>query len=348
MFAGYRRRLKGVFVSRMATENRPDGSQPICVVLARDGVLGHSTLAVTGSVGQTLVCGTGARAAAEAVTGCRTVWAMECPLDDLRAVAVRIAEFVASCHLVIAPTAPDGRDIAALLAADGSRALLANCVDIHADGAAGRIAAVCVTHGGAAMVERRTLGPAVATVEPHGLVRPSPAAPDEGIAPEVVDVDAGDVAAAWNAARSLQVVEADAASIDLAEASRILGVGDGVGTADEIATAETVAELLGCALGATRVVTDSGLVSHARQIGTTGVVVAPELYLAFGVSGAVQHTAGLGEPRHIVSVNVDAHCPMMAMADLRVVADGPSTLAALQSALRDRAVNPVAPAEGAA
>ena len=79
-------------------------------------------------------------------------------------------------------------------------------------------------------------------------------------------------------------------------------------------------------MGATRVVTDRGWVSHSRQIGTTGVVVDPELYLAFGISGAVQHTAGLGAPEHIVSVNTDPHCPMMAMADLAVVADANATL----------------------
>ncbi|NLA35039.1 MAG: electron transfer flavoprotein subunit alpha, partial [Actinobacteria bacterium] len=72
---------------------------------------------------------------------------------------------------------------------------------------------------------------------------------------------------------------------------------------------------------------------HDRQIGTTGVVVNPDLYLAFGISGAVQHTAGLGHPDHIVSVNTDPHCPMMAMADLAVVADANATLDALAALL---------------
>ncbi len=73
-------------------------------------------------------------------------------------------------------------------------------------------------------------------------------------------------------------------------------------------------------MGATRVITDRGWIPHDRQIGTTGVVVDPQLYLAFGISGAVQHTAGLGHPEHVISINTDQHCPMMELADLAVVA----------------------------
>jgi electron transfer flavoprotein alpha subunit len=83
------------------------------------------------------------------------------------------------------------------------------------------------------------------------------------------------------------------------------------------------------------VITDRGWVGHERQIGTTGVVVAPELYLAFGISGAVQHTSGLGHPDHIVSVNTDAHCPMMQLADLAVVSDANEVLAHLVELLSD-------------
>ena len=96
---------------------------------------------------------------------------------------------------------------------------------------------------------------------------------------------------------------------------------------------DRVAESLGASTGGTRVVTDWGWLPVSRQIGTTGVTVAPELYLAFGISGAVQHTAGLGNPAHVISVNLDASCPMMAMADLAVVADAPATLAALADRL---------------
>jgi electron transfer flavoprotein alpha subunit len=117
--------------------------------------------------------------------------------------------------------------------------------------------------------------------------------------------------------------------MDLAEAPRILGGGAGLDSAERFVQLAAVARALNASMGATRVVTDRGWVSHARQIGTTGVVVDPRLYLAFGISGAVQHVSGLGRPDHVISVNTDAHCPMMGFADLAVVADANATLDAL-------------------
>ena len=81
--------------------------------------------------------------------------------------------------------------------------------------------------------------------------------------------------------------------------------------------------------GATRVATDAGWTGYERQIGTTGVTIDPELYIAFGVSGAAQHVGGLGTPRHIVSVNTDPSCPMTAMADLGLVTDARGLLVEL-------------------
>ncbi|MYR56701.1 electron transfer flavoprotein subunit alpha, partial [Streptomyces sp. SID625] len=78
-----------------------------------------------------------------------------------------------------------------------------------------------------------------------------------------------------------------------------------------------------------------GWLEYARQIGTTGVTVDPDLYVAFGISGAPHHTGGLGAPRHVVSVNTDPYCPMTAMADLGIVADAPAVLAALLRKVRE-------------
>jgi electron transfer flavoprotein alpha subunit len=87
-----------------------------------------------------------------------------------------------------------------------------------------------------------------------------------------------------------------------------------------------VAAALGASMGATRVVADLGWVAHERYIGTTGVAVDPDLYVALGISGAIQHVTGLGAPRHVVAVNTDPSCPMMAMADLALVTDAPALL----------------------
>ena len=121
--------------------------------------------------------------------------------------------------------------------------------------------------------------------------------------------------------------------MDLTEATRIVGGGAGLVDAARFDQLDTFAAAIGGSMGATRVITDKGWVHHDKQIGTTGVVVDPVLYLAFGISGAIQHTAGLGDPRHVISVNTDPHCPMMHMADLAVVSDANATLDELMSRL---------------
>ncbi|TFH16388.1 MAG: electron transfer flavoprotein subunit alpha/FixB family protein, partial [Acidimicrobiales bacterium] len=115
-------------------------------------------------------------------------------------------------------------------------------------------------------------------------------------------------------------------TMDLTEARRIVGGGAGLESEERFEQLDRFATSIGGVMGATRVITDRSWVHHDRQIGTTGVVVDPVLYLAFGVSGAVQHTSGLGHPDHLISVNTDPHCPMMAMSDLAIVADANETL----------------------
>ncbi|MFN2536952.1 MAG: mycofactocin-associated electron transfer flavoprotein alpha subunit, partial [Mycobacteriales bacterium] len=132
-------------------------------------------------------------------------------------------------------------------------------------------------------------------------------------------------------AERLAVLEPHPETIDLAEAARVVGGGAGLVRDDEdaplaFALLRAVAARLGAATGATRVITDGGWMHHDRQIGTTGVSISPDLYLAFGVAGASQHTGGLGNPKHVVSVNTDPSCPMTAMADLGLVTDARALL----------------------
>jgi electron transfer flavoprotein alpha subunit len=124
--------------------------------------------------------------------------------------------------------------------------------------------------------------------------------------------------------------------MDLAEAALVFGGGAGLASGLDAGTARAVFGLLtrvaaaaGAAAGATRVATDAGWAGPDRQIGTTGVTITPRRYVAFGISGAVQHTGGLGEPEQVASVNTDPHCPMTAMSRLGVIADARGTLVAL-------------------
>ena len=109
--------------------------------------------------------------------------------------------------------------------------------------------------------------------------------------------------------------------------------GAGLRGPQEFAVLAQVAAALSASVGGTRVVADADWLPFERQIGTTGVAVDPDLYLAFGISGAVQHVNGLGAPDAVVSVNTDPSCPMMAMADLALVTDAGPLLAELATRL---------------
>ncbi|MET0461283.1 MAG: mycofactocin-associated electron transfer flavoprotein alpha subunit [Ilumatobacteraceae bacterium] len=226
--------------------------------------------------------------------------------------------------VVVLPASPDGRDLAPRLAAQLGRRLLAGAILVTPG-------LVRLARGaGLELVEVAVNGPIVATLQPG--VR--------GVSAAVAGVPTcttADAPSGRTDARDPVVVEVlppDVSTMDLAEADRIVGGGAGLDREDRFRQLADVARSLGASTGATRVITDRGWIEHQRQIGTTGVVVDPSLYLAFGISGAVQHTAGLGAPGHIVSVNIDPHCPMMQMADLAIVADANEVLDALEAQLR--------------
>jgi electron transfer flavoprotein alpha subunit len=183
--------------------------------------------------------------------------------------------------------------------------------------------------GGLVIETVTAAGPFVATLQPgvRGVVAMETAGP---VAVEALAVTAP---GGGHDAEVLEVLPPDVATMDLAEASAIVAGGAGLDSPERFVQLERIGVALGASIGATRVITDRGWLSHDRQIGTTGVVVDPRLYIAFGISGAVQHTSGLGQPDHIVSVNTDPHCPMMQLADLPIVADANAVLDALAALL---------------
>ena len=236
--------------------------------------------------------------------------------------AALLAPIVTDEHVVVLPASPDGRDLAPRLAATLGRELFAGAMQVAGS------SVVLARDGGLHTHTVTPAGPFVATLQVG--VRGVAEHP-QGAHAAPVDVD---VAAAERPdAVATAVLEPDAATIDLAEAPRIVGGGAGLDGPLRFGQLARLGELLGASVGATRVITDRSWIAHERQIGTTGVVVDPRLYLAFGISGAVQHTSGLGTPDHIVSVNVDPHCPMMQLADLAVVGDANAILDELLAAL---------------
>jgi electron transfer flavoprotein alpha subunit len=232
-----------------------------------------------------------------------------------------IVAVLASLHdtdIVVLPHSPDGRDLAPHLALALDRPLFSGATEV----AAHRVRVA--RRGGLELHEQRPTGAFVATLQTEAR---GPVTFDGPV--DVTRLDPPDSAAASVSppdARVVEVLPPDVATMDLTEARRIVGGGAGLADEDRFRGLDRFATLIGGVMGATRVITDRAWVHHDRQIGTTGVVVDPELYVSFGVSGAVQHTSGLGHPRHIVSVNTDPHCPMMAMSDLAIVADANATL----------------------
>jgi electron transfer flavoprotein alpha subunit len=233
---------------------------------------------------------------------------------------VPIIESIADTDIVVLAHSPDGRDLAPRLAAALDRPLLAGATEVGAHRV--RVA----RRGGLELHELRPTGPFVATLQPGirgGLTL------DEPPTVQILDVDGASSATSVHDAHVVEVLPPDVHTMDLSEASTIVGGGAGLDSNDRFTELDRFAVAIGGVMGATRVITDRSWVHHDRQIGTTGVVVDPELYLSFGVSGAVQHTSGLGHPNHIISVNTDPHCPMMLMSDLAIVADANDTLVEL-------------------
>lgn len=236
---------------------------------------------------------------------------------------VQVIEALGGAEIVVLPNSPDGRDLAPRLAFELDRPLIAGAIEISPDLV--RVA----RRGGLDLHELRPSGAFVATFEPG--VRESLTLSSSA---EVERIEVATTANGTDAV-VVEVLPADVKTMDLSEAGRIVGGGAGLNSEERFQQLTSFAATIGGVMGATRVITDRAWVHHDRQIGTTGVVVDPDVYLSFGVSGAVQHTSGLGHPDHILSVNTDAHCPMMAMSDLAIVSDANATLDHLTALLAE-------------
>ena len=291
----------------------------IALVPVRDGALPAGALdAIAEAGGRVLIAGSGTAEAAVAGLASEVFLAEIGPVEFGRW-ALLLAPALAALpdsDIIVLPHAPDGRDLAPRLAAALERPLLAGATEVRAHRV--RVA----RRGGLELHELRPTGPFVATLQPNtrgGLALDTP--------PTVhrLDVEASPDAGRHDS-HVVDVLPPDVQTMDLTEAHRIVGGGAGLESHERFDQLDRFAVAIGGVMGATRVITDRTWVHHDRQICTTGVVVDPELYLSFGVSGAVQHTSGLGHPDHIISVNTDPHCPMMMMSDLAIVADANETL----------------------
>ena len=307
----------------------PADVRVMAVVVVRDGQLpAGAAEAMAEAGGAALLVGSGTGKAADGLDAASRVWLVEAPSAGPAALASTLAPALAGVDMILLPASPDGRDLAPRLAVTLGRPLLAGAVRCSPG-------EVEVTRLDDRLSVRVAVdGPVLVTLRPGR--RGTPAAV-EG-APQVSVLSLAAAPDTGRDAESTEVLQPEPTVVDLAEARRIVGGGAGLvpGGADGAAVMRLLADVgavLGASAGATRVVTDAGWISYDRQIGTTGVSVNPELYIAFGISGAAQHVGGLGAPEHVVSVNTDPSCPMTAMADLGIVADAPAVLRELAERL---------------
>jgi electron transfer flavoprotein alpha subunit len=220
---------------------------------------------------------------------------------------------------VVLPHTYQTRDFAAALAARLGGALVTDCTAIRrSDGAAASFLRPMFQGRWVAEVAPEGEGPHVVTTQ-AGAFRAEQAALGAApapVAPLAVGVDAAAIRqraeAPFREAREL---------IDLSQAERIVAVGRGIRAREHVALAERLAAALSAELGASRPVCDAGWVPIERQIGSSGQTVAPRLYLALGISGAVQHLVGMRDARTIVAVNTDAEAPIFDVADYGIAGD---------------------------
>ena len=233
---------------------------------------------------------------------------------------------------VLITSGVEGKEIAARLAVRLDSGIVTDAVDV-APGPDGPVVTQSVFAGGWMVRSRIRRGTPVVTVRPNAT-RPEPAAESVQPAVEALAVEYSD--AARGARIASRTPRATSERPDLTDASVVVTGGRGVGSAEAFELIERLADALGAAVGATRAVTDLAWRPHEMQIGQTGRTVAPQLYLAVGVSGAIQHLAGMQGSRTIVAVNKDPKAPIFDVADFGVVGDLHTVVPALINELEKR------------
>ncbi|WCM22106.1 electron transfer flavoprotein subunit alpha/FixB family protein [Paraburkholderia bryophila] len=248
------------------------------------------------------------------------------PLDELNALAACVAAY-APVHVFLPDNATGDGDLGRRYAAAANASVATHVVEIDAAHVASYV------HANTAFAARSL--PDVVLLAPNAV---EPKLPFVGAGERVVwrfdgaSAGAGGGAnadASESTVRDLGIEEIDAAQLALEEADFIVSAGNGV---SDVPAFERLAATLGAAIGASRVAVDDGKFTRDKQIGATGKTVEASVYIAFGISGAVQHLQGIKDCRHVIAVNLDASAPIAKRANLTVIADARETIAALNEA----------------
>ncbi|MFE7723030.1 electron transfer flavoprotein subunit alpha/FixB family protein, partial [Nocardia rhizosphaerihabitans] len=221
-----------------------------------------------------------------------------------------LVESASPAAVLVAATA-EGKEVSGRLAARIGSGLLVDVIGVNADGSA-----VHSIFGGAYTVDAKATGDVpVISIRPGAIETVAQAGAGEQV---VVEVPAQEDGVVKVVSRE-PIVGGDRP--ELTEASIVVSGGRGVGSADNFAVVEALADSLGAAVGASRAAVDSGYYPGQFQVGQTGKTVSPQLYIALGISGAIQHRAGMQTSKTIVAVNKDEEAPIFEIADYGIVGD---------------------------
>jgi electron transfer flavoprotein alpha subunit len=221
----------------------------------------------------------------------------------------------ASPAAVLVPATAEGKEVAGRLAVKIGSGVLTDAVDLT-PGDGGPVAEQSIFGGAIIVKSKVTKGIPIVAVRPNAI---APEASPGAAALEPVSVTLSD--AATGAHITERVAQERSERPELTEASIVVSGGRGVGSADNFALIERLADSLGAAVGASRAATDAGWYPHQFQVGQTGKTVSPQLYLAVGISGAIQHRAGMQTSKTIMVINKDPEAPIFELADFGVVGD---------------------------
>jgi electron transfer flavoprotein alpha subunit len=266
--------------------------------------------------------------------GAAKVYVAETPeLTDY--VVAPTAELLASLVGTAAPDAvlvastAEGKEVAARLALKIDSGVLTDAVSLGE----GFVAEQSIFGGSSIVHSRVTRAVPIITMRPNAT---SPVAADGPAAAERIDVSVEPSEAARQARVVDRVVVEKGSRPELTEAAIVVSGGRGVGSADNFSIIEELADSLGAAVGASRAATDAGWYPHQHQVGQTGKTVSPQLYIACGISGAIQHRAGMQTSKTIVAVNKDPEAPIFELVDFGVVGDLHQVVPQLTAEVRRR------------
>jgi electron transfer flavoprotein alpha subunit len=213
---------------------------------------------------------------------------------------------------VLIPSSPEGKEIAGRLAVKTDSGVLTDAVGVED----GFVARQSIFGGAFNVASKVSKGTPIITVRPNSTPpEPSPAQPTE----EQVSVTLSD--AAKKAKVLDRVTEKKGGRPELTEAAIVVSGGRGLGEGSNFELIEKLADSIGAAVGASRAATDAGWYPHTNQVGQTGKTVSPQLYMAIGISGAIQHRAGMQTSKTIVAINKDPEAPIFELVDFGVVGD---------------------------